>query len=457
MSLIIKRQLLSIIDTMENALTILQQLLTANDVNNVIAVLTECQNCAIEVGNKIEKIYGENPDVIHPIEIYCESVYKLAETVSNQLVSSGKCEQLYEQLCKQLNAMSESIQNKLPDKREVVFLPYKASMWDSLESVYLAAKEDENCNVYCIPIPYFDKNTDGSLGTMHHEINEFPSGTIVTDYHDYNLAERMPDAIYIHNPYDNWNHVTSVHPDFYCKNLRDFTDNLVYIPYFVLGEINPANQSAINGMKHFCFLPGTIYANHIIVQSEDMKQIYVTEFMKAAAENGLSGSYIDRSIQENRFLGLGSPKFDKISNTTGADFVIPDEWQHIITASDGKRKKVVLYNTTIGTFLTYREKMLEKIKSVLGFFYTERENAALLWRPHPLMESTIKSMHPDLLQEYDHIVSKYKQEAWGIYDDTADLHRAIALSDCYYGDHSSVVQLYQKTGKPIMIQNVSIL
>lgn len=26
-----------------------------------------------------------------------------------------------------------------------------------------------------------------------------------------------------------------------------------------------------------------------------------------------------------------------------------------------------------------------------------------------------------------------------------------------YGDNSSVVQLYQKTGKPIMIQNVGIL
>ena len=39
-----------------------------------------------------------------------------------------------------------------------------------------------------------------------------------------------------------------------------------------------------------------------------------------------------------------------------------------------------------------------------------------------------------------------------IYDDSSDLNRAITLSDAYYGDLSSVVHLYLKTGKPIMIQ-----
>ena len=37
-----------------------------------------------------------------------------------------------------------------------------------------------------------------------------------------------------------------------------------------------------------------------------------------------------------------------------------------------------------------------------------------------------------------------------------ELDRAIALSDAYYGDPSSVVHLYKQTGKPIMIQNVCV-
>lgn len=42
-----------------------------------------------------------------------------------------------------------------------------------------------------------------------------------------------------------------------------------------------------------------------------------------------------------------------------------------------------------------------------------------------------------------------------LFDQSVDLHRAIANSDAYIGDHSSLTVLYQMTGKPIMIQNVN--
>ena len=55
------------------------------------------------------------------------------------------------------------------------------------------------------------------------------------------------------------------------------------------------------------------------------------------------------------------------------------------------------------------------------------------------------------------MVLRYREEGWGIYDDTADVDRAVELSDGYFGDWSSVVQLYQETGKPVMIQDVEII
>lgn len=453
MSQTVRKQILSIVDTMENANQILIQLLTDENIDDFINLLTECQNCAIEIGNKIEKIYGENLETIHVLEIYCEYVYQLAQSLDIPDMISEK----YQQLCHQTTAIRESILSEIPNKKEVVFFPYNASMWDSLESVYLAAKEDPDCDAFCVPIPYYNKNPDGTFGKMYYEIDSYPSNIEVTHYLNYDFKERMPDVIYIHNPYDNWNHVTSVHPDYYAKNLREYTEKLVYIPYFVLGEIEPSNQAAINGMKHFCFLPGTIYAHKVIVQSENMKQIYVSEFIKAALENGLSGPFTDRKTQEEKFLGLGSPKLDKISNSNKNNIAIPKEWLPIIQKSDGTYKKIVFYNTTIAAFLAHKETMLDKISDSLHFFYKEKEEVALLWRPHPLMESTIKSMSPELWEQYQSIVKNYRREGWGIYDDSSDLNRAILLSDCYYGDHSSVVQLYQETGKPIMIQNVGIL
>ena len=85
-------------------------------------------------------------------------------------------------------------------------------MWDSLESVWLAAKEDPDCDAYVVPIPYFDRMSDGSFGKMHYEGNLFPDYVDITDWRQYDIEKRYPDIIYFHNPYDGCNFVTSVHP-----------------------------------------------------------------------------------------------------------------------------------------------------------------------------------------------------------------------------------------------------
>ena len=62
-------------------------------------------------------------------------------------------------------------------KKNIVFLPYKASMWDSLESIWKAAFEDkEYCNTYVIPIPYADLTPDRKVAKWHCEIDSFPKG-----------------------------------------------------------------------------------------------------------------------------------------------------------------------------------------------------------------------------------------------------------------------------------------
>ena len=101
-------------------------------------------------------------------------------------------------------------------------------------------------------------------------------------------------------------------------------------------------------------------------------------------------------------------------------------------------------------------KMIEKMKDVFRIFYENREEVALLWRPHPLIKATIESMRPQLWKEYEQMMEEYRKAGWGIYDDTAELERAIELSDAYYGDESSLVQLCQKKEILIMIQNVEI-
>lgn len=416
------------------------------------AVLSDCQEAAIILGTNLEQQGEEGVRLTHILEDYCESLYQLGEKLAAG-AASEECMADIQTIACQLAELQEGIKEKLPERKEVVFLPYKASMWDSLESVWMAADKDPDCDAYVIPIPYYDKKPDGSLGEFHYEGDLYPDYVPITDYREYDLEEWHPDMIYVHNPYDEFNTVTSVAPEFYLKKIKDYTDKLVYIPYFVLGEIEPDDQEAIDGISHFCFLPGTWYADQVIVQSENMRQIYINEIMKAAEERNLT---IDRATLEKKILGLGSPKFDKVANTKKEDVKVPQEWLSVIQKPDGSWKKIVFYNTSVTAFLENSELMIEKIRDVLGVFREHQDEIALLWRPHPLMVSTIESMRPDLLNDYQRIVKEYQTDEWGIYDDTIDLDRAITISDAYYGDWSSVVQLCKERSMPIMIQNPQI-
>ena len=79
-----------------------------------------------------------------------------------------------------------------------------------------------------IPIPYYDKNPDGSIGLMHYEGNLYPEEVPITRYDEFDFAGVHPDAIFIHNPYDASNAATTVHPFFYSDRLKIYTDCLVY-------------------------------------------------------------------------------------------------------------------------------------------------------------------------------------------------------------------------------------
>lgn len=54
----------------------------------------------------------------------------------------------------------------------------------------------------------------------------------------------------------------------------------------------------------------------------------------------------------------------------------------------------------------------------------------------------------------DSCLEKGQSELWGIWDDSPDLYRSIALSDGLISDPSSIAALYETTNKPILIRDV---
>lgn len=445
MSRALRKQLLTMVDLLDKANRTLKSNLSARNINQegIRQLLSDCQETAIGIGSELESLYGEGIHSVQKLEEYCESLYQMTLVLDN----SGECREILKELTVQVKQTRKLVSEQVPDRLEAVFFPYKASMWDSLESVWMAAEKDGNCDAYVVPVPYYDRSPDGTFTTYHYEGEEMPDYVSVTYYENYDVEKRRPDLVFIHNPYDQCNYVTSVDPRFYARELKNHTDKLIYIPYFVLGETDPDNKEAVKGMSHFCTVPGVVYADKVIVQSEKMRQVYI---------NVLSEEYGEETRREweNKILGLGSPKYDKVQSTEKDKLKLPEEWQDIIHKPDGSRKKIILYNTSVGALLQYEDQMLEKMRSVFQIFLESKDDVALLWRPHPLIEATINSMRPQLWEKYHKVVEEYKLAGWGIYDDSPELERAIALCDAYYGDYSSLVQLCQEAGKPVMIQNV---
>ena len=183
-----------------------------------IELLAECQKLAFGVGTVLEAYGSGSKKMVRILEDYCECLYQISISRNNM----ESCRKLAKKIRKQMMQVYTRIRFEIPDDRkEIVFLPYKVSMWDSLESVWKAAIKDECCDVYVISVPYFDREPDGTLGKMHDEEKEYPEYVPVLSWKEFSIEEHRPDIIYIHNPYDQYNYVTSVHPDFYAARLKN--------------------------------------------------------------------------------------------------------------------------------------------------------------------------------------------------------------------------------------------
>lgn len=422
-----RTEILEMIKTLEEAHQEIKTYLEHNQKEMTKNLLADCQEVMVSIGNAIETFEGEGHITVSYAEQYCDTLAQIFEEINTQThINENK---IYKNLNKSVIRVENSIKNDIRVKREAVFLPYKASMWDSLESVYLAAKEDPDCDAYVIPIPYFDKNPDGSFKQMHYEADQYPENVPITKCDDYDFGVHHPDMIFIHNPYDDWNTVTSVPPFFFSANLKKFTDCLVYIPYF-------ATAGGMSEGQALC--PAYINADYIVIQSEKYRKYY------------------DPRIPNEKFLPLGSPKFDSVIKKCQNPPNIPEEWKDKIINPDGSRKKVYFYNTSIAGMLGDTTNFLKKMEYVFETF-KKHNDVCLLWRPHPLMESTFDSMRAGYKPEYEKLKQKYLTENIGIYDLTPGIENTIALSDVYIGDSgTSVTSLFGVVGKPMFILNNAI-
>lgn len=397
--------------------------------HSLLQRLTEAQSlCKDGLPKACYKIYEE---------VYDGLIMALGQIQSDEVADNA---QEIMSLCKDLlqHIMTETSKEE-KFKKEMVFIPYKASMWDSLESIWRAANEDtEHCITYVIPIPYCDRNPDGTVKEWHCERALFPKYVPTIDWQSVDLKSMHPEVIFTHNPYDSFNAATSIEARYYSQNLREQSELLVYVPYFLTARRWPELQVSMSVYQNMDFM---------VIQKEHM-QIAPNQFSQIK-ENDIR--YFEDYLPPDKLVSLGSPKIDKIYYCEQHP-KIPKKWLDFI---DGR--KVIFYNTSISGILQQGQRFLKKMTYIFDIF-SRRKDVVLLWRPHPLMESCVQSVRPELYEEYMAIKQRFLAEQIGIFDDTPDLDMTMAICDGYLGEaSSSVVSMFGYAGKPVFLTGDWIL
>ena len=381
------------------------------------------------ISSKINKLCSDNMAVLEECadgvenKEYLELLDKFKESVSKiNLEDAAEISKKMKEL------ISESVVYK------VVFMPYEASMWDSLESIWMAADKDERCEALVVPITYYELDNNQNPIKKVNERNLFPKYVNAVNDEEYDLENDLPDIIYIHNPNDDRNLITRVDSRYYSWNLKKFCEKLVYVPYY----------KWVDGVSSTSFKSAMYYADYTVQSSDDAVKRYVDASPEYANILGMDAASVRKSM-EKKLINLGSPEVDKVLSLSKDNVPMPDDWKGKVI----KSRVNVVYNTTLDEI--FKSKTFDKVKETLGFFKNNRDKSFVIWRPHPLMRQSLVSMLLYLVDEYDEIMSEFINSGYGVLDTNPSMHYAMFWSDMYYGyKTSSMTELYKYTEKIVL-------
>ena len=278
--------------------------------------------------------------------------------------------------------------------------PVLAKDWSGMRSLWQEYVNNPLNDVYVVPLPYYYKDYDGSSRKVCYEANDFLEDVPVLDYNlltvEY-LEMLHPEVIVIQNPYDSWNPAISVPELFYSANLRKYTDELVYVPPFEVEEYSKSNEREYSNMGYYVTMPGVVYADKVIVQSEKIREVYIEKLSEFAGED-------TKEVWEKR--------------------VVACDWnvtECVAKSCDSKKKLLYVISRDA---------------------YTEDDN---------IVQSKIernRGLFEACSEKIDVTVVHFPNEEY------AGCH--VEDFDAYYGDVTPLVMAFREAGKPVMLQDYDI-
>lgn len=401
----------------EQIIEAIQLLLQGEDatqelVEEVLNLLQMSQQLAVDLGTLLEQVKGEGCAIVSILEKYCETVYLLYEALAagdGESVISG-CESMIETQ-RQIDIQLET---QVLQRKAVLFLPVFSEDWKGLQSLWQAAKEDKQYDVYVVPLPYYFKDYDGSPKEILCDLEIYPEEVCGLDYRQLTqeyLELLHPDVIILQNPYDGWNPVWAVPKQYHAEQIRRYTEQLVYVPPFSVEEYTKENGRAYSNMNYYVTMPGVVYADRVLVQSENMRVQYIEKLTEFAGED-TRGWWQEKIVADRE-------TYTELHEDVRTAREVQLSKQRQISES---RKKKILYGISLGTTLENPEAAKAKQERSQQIFEAYKEQIELA------------------VYHFPEEGKKYKADEF----------------DAYYGDPMPIVIEFQQLGKPVMLQNINL-
>ena len=412
---------------------------------DIITYLSELQNNIVSFGTLTESIKGEDCKTVKLLEQYLEVIYKVAkyvqkfdEGISYEASAESKYAECDEGVKDTFASISEAIDSEIVNRRSVLFLPVKAKHFSSMLMAYEMEAATPDTDVYVMPLPYYYKEYDGSFkDEMHIDTEEFIKANIpVTDYSRFDLSLLCPEKIYINSAYDEYNMAVSVDTRFYARNVKKYTEKLIYIPYFKLMEFDRANYPCWYNMQYYCTVPGVVMADKVYVQSENTRKAYIDKLNEWAGDE----QYTD--IWEQK-IDVYNESCEKHSE---------DELR------DAGSKKTIVWFVSAGSLAEFGDRYIEKAYRNLDVFALSKDKLKVLLISEPFLDEMIKTYSDELYKKWIGFIDEFNRSGIGevvsqVEDQSVE---ALLKAHAYYGDPSSICKDFILMKKPVMLQNVEV-
>ncbi|MBR1598188.1 MAG: LicD family protein [Lachnospiraceae bacterium] len=447
-----------------------QLLITCSEENyeEILALLPECQQLAADMGTFIEEIKGEDREsvklTVSSIQKYCDVLYALYQVLAcedNILNEDAKSELNIAELEDSIYELKDVVIEQVLARKEVLFLSVGPKEWNGFGDIYNSVTCKNDCDVYVVPLPLLFKDSLGRIKASNEEIAQaaqefsYPKDLMLTEWTNYDVKLHHPDRVYIQNPYDGENPCLTVPPGFYAKEIGEYTDELIYISAFKVDEFHENDYNDIYNMKHYVTAPGVIYADKILVQSENMKKQYVRKLTEFAGEdteeawnNKVKVYYADG--------GLG----DSIEYKNPVNEADDDTVLHV--------KKKIFYCIGLNELSEHRDKIIESVKERFDIFEGSSDSIDVTVAINPIDINEWRKIDGKLAEELFALIHEYVDNS-GVITEGAqekrlyeywcrliemrleDYETIVHEHDAYYGSASPLVPMFVHEKKPVMI------